>query len=370
MKDLSTQAVNSPNILIVDDVPANLMVLNDILEGNGYKVRPVPNGHLAIQVALKELPDLVLLDIMMPDINGFEVCRRFKENKLLSEIPIIFISALNDTNDIIKAFNSGGVDYISKPFRAEEVSARVSTHLKLHRQNKELYDLNASKDKFFSIIAHDLRGPFNGFLGLTQIMVEELQTLTMEEIREIAFGMKSSATNLYRLLENLLKWAMVQQGLITLIPEQLELLTVTNESIEMIREAAKGKNIDIEFDIPDSLTVMADKNILQTVVRNLVSNAIKFTDKGGRILISVEATNEWYIQISVTDSGIGISPEMVKDLFRIDVRTGRKGTGGEQSTGLGLLLCKELVEKQGGTIWAESEVGKGSKFCFTIPSAP
>ena len=368
MKYLSTTDAKSPNILIVDDVPANLMVLNDILEGHGYKVRPVPNGQLALQVAEKEKPDLILLDILMPDLDGFEVCRRFKENKLLSEIPIIFISALNDTTDIVKAFNSGGVDYINKPFRVEEVIARVSTQLKLHRQNKELCELNASKDKFFSIIAHDLRSPFNSILGFSQIMAEELPSLTMEEIQEMAIELKDSATNFFRLLENLLKWAMVQQGMITLTPEQFELLPVAAESIEMIRDSAKGKSIDIEFDIPEGLTVIADKNILQTVVRNLVSNAIKFTDKGGRILISVKATNDRNIQVSVTDSGIGISPEMVKDLFRIDVRTGRKGTNSEPSTGLGLLLCKELVEKQGGKIWAESEEGKGSRFCFTIPS--
>ena len=367
MKDFFSGEYNSANILIVDDVPANLMVLNDILEGIGYKVRPVPNGHLALQVAEKEKPDLVLLDIMMPEMDGFEVCKRFKDNPLLSEIPIIFISALNDTHDIVKAFHSGGVDYITKPFRAEEVTARVATHLKLHRQNLELYNLNASKDKFFSIIAHDLRSPFNGILGLTQIMAEELSSLTMEEIQEIAVDLKSSATNLFRLLENLLHWARMQQGLTTIYPEKLPLYTTASDSVEMILDSAKGKGISITYNIDKDLKISADKNCFQTIMRNLVSNAIKFTNKGGSISVSASATNEGLVQISIKDTGIGISPVMVGDLFRIDVKTGRRGTDGESSTGLGLLLCKEFVEKHGGKIWVRSEEGKGSDFCFTMP---
>ena len=367
MKDFSILDQNYPNILIVDDVPANLMVLNDILEGNGYKVRPVPNGHLALQVAGKEKPDLILLDIMMPEMDGFEVCKRFKDNPILADIPIIFISALNDTQDIVKAFHSGGVDYITKPFRAEEVTARVATHLKLHRQNQELYDLNAAKDKFFSIIAHDLRSPFNGILGLTQIMAEELSSLTMEEIQEIAVDLKSSATNLFRLLENLLHWARMQQGLTTIYPEILPLFKTTSDSIEMILDSAKGKGISITYDIHKDLKILADKNSFQTIMRNLVSNAIKFTNKGGSISVSASVANEGLVQISIKDTGIGISPKMVGDLFRIDVKTGRKGTDGESSTGLGLLLCKEFVEKHGGKIWVESEERKGSDFRFTMP---
>ncbi len=363
-----------PNILIVDDIPANLIVLGDILEGEGYNVRPVLSGLLALQVAEKEKPDLILLDIMMPDMDGFEVCRRLRENKNLCDVPIIFISALNETKDIVKALTTGGADYITKPFSYEEVIARVNTHLNIYLQRKELQEqsknlnlLNAAKDKFFSIIAHDLRGPFIGFLGLTKIMAEELPSLTLTEMQEISESMKKSAVNLFRLLDNLLNWAKMQQGLIPYSPEYLTLLSVITESVQIIDESAKSKIIEITYDIPTDLKLFADSNLLQTVIRNIVSNAVKFTPKGGKIIISAKVNDQKNVQISIKDTGIGMSSALIDNLFRLDVKTGRKGTEGEPTAGLGLLLCKEFVEKNRGVIWAESVVGEGSTFYFTLP---
>jgi signal transduction histidine kinase len=362
-----TSILNIPNILIVDDIPANLKVLGDILKGEGYKVRPVPSGALALQVAEKERPDLILLDIMMPDMDGYEVCRRLKENKLLHDIPVIFISALSETNDVVKALKFGGVDYITKPFRAEEISARVKTHIKLRRQSIELQELNVTKDRFFSIIAHDLRGPMGGFMGLTDLLTEELSNMSMAEIQEFLWSMRDSATNLFKLLENLLQWARVQQGGIIFSRERVLFRPIVTESLEMIQESAKKKGITIICDISDQLEVFADGNLIQTVIRNLVSNAVKFSTRGGTVNISAKTTEDESVEISVKDMGIGMNPYMVENLFRIDVKNGRPGTEGEQSTGLGLLLCKEFIEKHGGHIRVESEVGKGSVFTFNIP---
>jgi len=356
-----------PNILIVDDVPANLRLLDHILRDKGYKVRPVPNGTLALQVAEKEKPDLILLDVMMPDIDGFEVCRRLKENPKLNDIPIIFISALNDTNDIVKALTAGGADFITKPFKAEEVRVRVETHLNLYFQKKELQRINAEKDRFFSIIAHDLRGPFSSFLGVTQLLDEKLSELTKEDIQDFAASMRISATNLFSLLENLLQWAKIKQGLIPFEPTNMLLFKIAEESIVNVHEPAKNKGIEIVNDIEDGVEVYADKNMLQTVIRNLVSNAIKFTPKGGKISINAKVGEDKTAEISVKDSGIGMNQTMVANLFRLDVRTNRPGTEGEASTGLGLILCKDFIEKQGGKIWVESEEGKGSVFYFTVP---
>jgi signal transduction histidine kinase len=358
---------NNASILIVDDIPANLKVLGEILKGDGYKVRPVPSGMLALQVAEKEKPDLILLDIMMPDMDGYEVCRQLKANPKLSDIPIIFISALNETNDVVKALKSGGVDYVTKPFQSEEVLARVHTHVKLYRQSIELLNLNLQKDKFFSIIAHDLKGPLGGFMGMTELLAEEMPNMETVEIQEYLGQLRDASVNLFRLLENLLQWARLKQGAIPFHPETIQFQTLANECVGILQESAKNKNIKIVLDISDHLTVFADNNMLQTIVRNLVSNALKFTPKNGTVYLSAKSLNDKGVEISVRDTGIGMSSEMIGSLFNPGARNGRPGTDGEASTGLGLLLCKEFVEKMGGKIQVESEEEQGSVFSFNIP---
>lgn len=248
-----------------------------------------------------------------------------------------------------------------------DITDRMVAEAEIKFQNEELLKLNAEKDKFFSIIAHDLRSPFNSFLGLTQIMAEELPGLTMDEIQKFAVSMRNSASNLFRLLENLLQWSRIQQGLIPFDQEFVELLPVIDESIEMMLEHVKSKNIEIIKIIPSHLKIYADTNILHAVLRNLISNAVKFTAKGGKITISAKAFGGKYVEIAIMDSGIGMSPAMVHNLFRLDVQTTRKGTDDEPSTGLGLFLCKDFIEKHGGKLWVESEESKGSVFYFTIP---
>jgi len=237
----------------------------------------------------------------------------------------------------------------------------------LKEANLKLKETDAAKDKFFSIIAHDLRGPFSAFLGLTEIMAEESSSYTIDQIQEFSVDMRKSASNLYRLLENLLQWSKMQQGLVPFNPELIPLNPLINECIVLATEQAKNKGIEITYDIADDLKVFSDTNMLQAVIRNLVSNAMKFTPKGGKISVSAIETNDKNVEISIQDSGIGMTSEMVNNLFRLDVKTNRRGTEGEPSSGLGLLLCKEFVEKQRGTIRVESEVGKGSAFKFTLP---
>jgi signal transduction histidine kinase len=374
MKDNSFKFSKVPDILIVDDVPANLKILENILASEGYKVRPVTNGKMALQVAKKEKPDLILLDIMMPEMNGFEVCRRLKENPDFIDIPVIFISALNDTNDIVKALNHGGVDYITKPFQAEEVTARVKTHLKLYLQKKELLDqglelqkINAEKDKFFSIIAHDLRSPLCGLLGLTEMLVDEMPNLTIEEVKPIVLSLRNSTVIVYSLLEDLLEWAKMQRGIIPFNPQFEKLLPIVAESLKMLYEASISKEIEIENNISNDLVVYSDRKLLQTVIRNLVSNAVKFTHRGGKITLSAHISSNKMAEIFIRDSGIGMSRELIEDLFRIDINSGRRGTLGETGTGLGLIICKESVEKNGGELHLESVEGKGSMLRFTVP---
>jgi two-component system sensor histidine kinase/response regulator len=373
VNDDKKKSTITPEILIVDDLPANLKVLGSILESEGYIVRPVRNGKLALDVAEKVMPHLILLDILMPGMDGFEVCRRLKENQKLHEIPVIFISAIDDVENIVKALNSGGIDYITRPFRAEEVKARVSIHIKgyqqrnlIEEQSKELQKLNADKDKFFSIIAHDLRSPLIGFLGLTSLLVEEARCLTQAEILDIANDIRNSSTDIFRLLENLLEWSRMEQGLVPFKPGKMQLRPVVDESLPMALETARNKEIEISIDIPDFIYVFADNNLLQSIFRNLAYNAIKFTPREGKVKISARTDNKNIVKISIKDTGIGMSSEMVESLFKLNVQTNRAGTEGEPTVGLGLILCKEFIEKLGGTLCIETEEGKGSVFSFSL----
>jgi signal transduction histidine kinase len=356
------------NILIVDDIPDNLRVLGGILKEEGYKIRPVLNGELALQVAEKEKPDLILLDIMMPGMDGYEVCRQLKANPGLKDIPVIFISALNDTTDLIKAFESGGVDYITKPFQAAEVSVRVATHLKICRQNADLRELNATKDKFFSIIAHDLRGPIGNMLSISE-MISEKGQVDEDTLYMFLKLQKELSKETIQLLENLLIWARSNTNRIDFEPVLLDLNILIRESIESANVQAMNKNIAISDSSVSSCQVFADENMIRLILRNLLSNAIKFTSHEGKINVSAYSGINHEVVISVSDTGIGIPSDMLKNLFRIEVSSKRYGTDGEASNGLGLMLCKEFVEKHKGKIWVESEEDKGSVFSFSIPDS-
>ena len=237
----------------------------------------------------------------------------------------------------------------------------------LKKSEEDLRKINAEKDKFFSIIAHDLRSPFNGFLGLTEIMTEGLQRMTLAEIKTYAMTVRSSATNLFRLLGNLLEWSRMERGLTEFAPATYLLMPKISESLVLVLDAAGKKEITVGYNVPEEMVVIADGNMFEGIIRNLVTNAVKFSHKSGSVMISAKSVSDKFIEISVNDKGIGMSAERINDLFRLDVNTNRKGTEGEYSTGLGLLICKDFIEKHGGQLWIESEEEKGSTFRFTIP---
>ena len=248
-----------------------------------------------------------------------------------------------------------------------DITELKKTEAELQNKNAQLLKINSEKDKFFSIIAHDLRSPFSSFLGLTQIMAEQLPDLTINDIQQYSESLRNTASNLFRLLENLLQWACIEQGLIQFKPEEVSLLPLVDESLAIVQESANNKRIRIAKDISDELKIFADSNILQLVIRNLVSNAVKFTPKGGEINLTAKPIDDQHLEISIKDTGIGMNSEILDNLFRLDVKINRTGTEGEPSTGLGLILCKEYIEKQNGKIWVESEDGKGSNFKVILP---
>ena len=249
-----------------------------------------------------------------------------------------------------------------------DITDRKLAEKEINLKNRELSKLITERDKFYSIIAHDLRAPFNGFLGLTEIMAEKLTELTPGEIRRMVTALRSNATNLFRLLGNLLEWSLTQQGLTTLTVVPIQITSKISYSLVLIQDALSRKKIDLDLDIPENLIVVADVNMFETIIRNLLSNAVKFTPAGGKIVVSAKSKADNMVEIAVADQGIGMSPYIVENLFRLDVKTNRKGTNNEPSTGLGLILCKEFIEKQGGKLFVESLEGRGSTFRFTLPA--
>lgn len=361
------------SVLIVDDNTKNLKVLADILRERQYKVAMAKEGRSALDFIARKKPDIVLLDIMMPGMNGYEVCRQMKAES--KDIPVIFISALSDAADKVKAFEAGGVDYITKPFRKEEIFARVNIHLKLKHAREELMQANellraanTTKDRLFSVIAHDLRSPLASLSQTLDMMVTQPELF--DEERKTAFinELGSSAKRTCLLLEDLLYWARSQQGETVYRPSALNVSELAERSIRLLTPSAKAKSVRLHSEIRTPVTVFADKDMIMTVIRNLISNALKFTPESGEIRISAVSDGKT-AEISVSDTGVGISKENINRLFRSDETFTTSGIRNEKGLGFGLMLCKEFVEKNRGKIRAESTEGTGSLFVFTLPAA-
>lgn len=356
----------SQKVLIVDDVTKNIQLVASFLKQAGYEINFAVSGKTALKHIEKKKFDLILLDIMMPEMDGFEVCGILKSNVETKDIPIIFLTAKTDIESITKAFKSGGVDYITKPFNKTELLARVTTHLELQLQRRNLKELNATKDKFFSIIAHDLRSPLNHLLGLSEILQKEIESDRDDEVIMLTNLINESAKSGRLLLENLLEWSRSQTGSINFHPEMLNLEKLTNEIIELNENNAFQKNISIKPKIGSEVIAYADGNMIKTILRNLISNSIKFTMKGGEIILKAKQAKNMIIY-SVSDNGIGIKSQDIEKLFRIDVNPKSIGQSKEKGTGLGLILCNEFIQINGGEIWVESKFEEGSAFKFSLP---
>jgi len=248
-----------------------------------------------------------------------------------------------------------------------DITERKKREEEVLKQNNQLQTLNHEKDKFFSIIAHDLKSPFSSFLGLTEIMAEEIHNLPIGEVIQLASKMRDSARNLYGLLGNLLEWSLIKQGVTKFNPEEIALYPETNEGILTYLNTSQKKNIAVVSKVSLDEKVFADQNMLRSLIRNLLSNAIKFTHEGGTITISAETQKDHSCLISVQDTGIGMNKKMQNQLFKMNANISRSGTNGELSSGLGLLLCKEFITRHNGDIWVESAENEGCTFCIKLP---
>lgn len=304
-------------------------------------------------------------------INSDEVIINTREPQKFIESG--YIKGKHTILDVFKApiFDEQGI-MIGTVGTGREVTKEKEIEQKIQRYTEELQELNNSKDKFFSIVSHDLKGPFNAILGFSEILTREWNDFTDDERQHFVLNIHSSAQNTFKLLENLLAWSLAQTGRQNFNPFPVDLSVVSNDMVILLRDQAEKKQIKMFTAVNFGTVVLADEQMVRTVIRNLISNAIKFTPEGGQIKVFAEshrdeADQKEMIRICVTDTGIGIPQENLDKLFRIDQQVRTSGTANEKGTGLGLILCKELIDKHGGKIWVESELGKGSKFCVTLP---
>lgn len=379
--------MNKNIILAVDDQPNNLKVIAGVL-GDEYQLSIANNGHNALKILDKLVPDLILLDIMMPGMDGFEVCHEIKLRPQLKDIPIIFLTAKTEISDIVKAFEAGAVDYIFNPFNPLEVKARVYSQLQLFHTSRQLKELNyklavsqqeleltnvkletlnKQKDKFFSVIAHDLITPFNNVMALTSLISESLASDEKESLQEYVSMLSNTTGKAMDLLMNLLEWAKSQTGNLKFTPRLIQPFIVIQDVLSIYQESVRAKSLIVKFDCNPDYEFFGDQPMIATVLRNLVGNSIKFSLAGGVIYLKVNRLADGSTQFSVKDFGIGIGSDLLPLLFVLGANTGRPGTRGEPSSGLGLMLCKDFVERHGGVITVESAEGKGSEFSFTIP---
>ncbi|MBR0180276.1 MAG: hybrid sensor histidine kinase/response regulator [Prevotella sp.] len=360
-------------ILIVDDVMSNVLLLKILLTNEKFQVCTANCGNACIEQARKEHPDLILLDVMMPDINGFDTAVIMKKDDELKDIPIIFLTALNTPQDLVKGFQVGASDFLTKPFNKEELVMRVMQQISLvaakriiEKQNKELKATLNNRDKMYSVIAHDLRSPMASIRMVLNLVVQstseesvgpELYTLLDQANRE--------SEEVHDLLDNLLKWTKSQTGRLNVVLQDLDLNDIIPGVVEIFEMIAQTKHITLDLHKTEApLKVKADNDMLKTVLRNFMSNAIKFSPENSTIQILMANEGD-FARVSVKDQGVGIAADRIDTIFHKGETT--YGTGGEEGSGLGLQLCQDFARKNGGDCYVESVEGQGSTFSFTVP---
>ncbi|MGN0282956.1 MAG: response regulator [Prevotella sp.] len=360
-------------ILVVDDVVSNVLLLKILLTNEKFQVLTANNGTSCIETAKNQHPDLILLDVMMPDISGFDTAVILKKDPTTADIPIIFLTALNSPSDLVHGFQVGANDFLTKPFNKEELVMRVMHQISLVaakriivQQNEELRRTINNRDKMYSVIAHDLRSPMASIRMVLNLVV---QTVSPEAIGPEMYYLIDKANKeteeTHDLLDNLLKWTKSQTGRLKVAYQDFEVMDVVTGVYGIFTMIAETKKIALSMEEKDTgLKVRADKDMLNTVVRNFLSNAIKFTPENSSIEIIVTKKDD-YAKISVRDHGVGIAPDRIEGLFHKGETT--YGTNNEEGSGLGLQLCKDFAVKNGGDVEVESILGEGSTFSVIVP---
>lgn len=361
-------------ILIVDDDRLNIRILSGILKNQGYTLAQADSGERALEVYAESRPDLVLLDVMMPGINGFETCRTLKRLYGDTCAPIIFITAKNESEDVVEGLSAGGVDYLPKPFQPREVLARIRTHLNsqlMAEQQKMLVEqlskANAAKNRFLGMAAHDLRNPLASIRGLAEFLRDGVVGPLTPDQLDLVETIHGASQSMLRMVNELLDLATIEAGELKIAPEIHNLADLIQKSVYLANIDAAKKKTHITFSPPtDAPHPSIDPAKMQQVVDNLLSNAVKYSPPGSNITVELRVDGQ-HCSFGVKDQGPGIPDNERDKLFKDFGRLSVKPTGGEKSTGLGLAICRKIVEAHQGTIVAENLVNGGSEFRVTLP---
>lgn len=360
--------MSSPNaaILIVDDQEQNIRMVAAVLSAAGYEIVPALSGEQAFKRLRAGTPDLILLDMLMPVMDGLEVCRLIKAEPVWQDIPVIFLSAADDKHLVVKALQSGGVDYVTKPFNQAELLSRVRTHLELKRARDQLRQLAEDKDELLGILAHDLKNHLAG-IKLSAGMLASRRDELPPRSATLAENIEQSTDRMLLFVREFLANQSAER--LTLHPGPLSLTDLVQAAVNRHRDPAAVKNITVEVEVPSSaVTVTADPEALTQVLENLLTNAIKFSPQGSRVKVSVTAPVGGVARCTVADEGPGFTVEDRVKLFQRYGRLSTRPTGGEPSTGLGLSIVKRLVEAMGSLVVLESAPGEGARFRLEMPA--
>lgn len=361
-------------ILIVDDNQTNIILLQAILKRAKYNTVSATNGTDALRIMQEMHPDLVLLDIMMPEMDGYEVARRKDEIEDIHSIPFLFVTALSDTNSMVKGFKAGCSDFITKPFNTEEILIRIHHQIInvenrriINSKNEELKSLIRNRDKLYAVVAHDLRSPLGTIKSVLDILDENLNSEIIGfGLYDLLHATTESADELFGLLENLLFWTRTQMGKLIFQPKEIKITDAVTDAIKATSSMSNIHRIDISYsDNTGNATVLADKNMITTVIRNILANAIKFSDEDSSIEIETKIVDN-QLSCSITDHGCGMDDE-VKQALQQQISITTTGKHQEEGTGLGLTLCREFIRAHNGNLSFESEMNVGTTFTFTIP---
>jgi signal transduction histidine kinase len=368
-----THEENKKKILIVDDIPSNIQILAEAMRKD-YQIIFATNGEEAIKIAITDpLPDLILLDIMLPDIDGYKVCQHLKNDDKTKEIPIIFITAKSEETDETKGFEFGGVDYIIKPFSIPIVKARVQTHIELKRKRdmlKEMADrleqLNQTKNKFLGIAAHDLRSPLGSVRGFSRLLIDELTGMLSPDQQEFLDIIYQQSKHMLALVDDLLDVAVIESGNLDLRIAKNNIIEMIEKRIRLFQHKLNKKHINLTTKLDSIPEISFDQIRISQVMDNLLSNAIKFSPENGKIDVHVHKLED-RIRIDVIDEGPGIPLEHQPHIFGAFQKFRKKQAGTEKSTGLGLSIVKRIIEAHNGSIRVVSAPDKGTTMSFTLP---